>query len=94
MSVRAGAARSDAQDGEIMLPCPAFGVFAEAKADLAIAMASLHHESADERVGWGLKVMLDGDFDPANDFIRDAGDEGSLISGAMGKGLDPGFDVG
>lgn len=94
VGVQATAAGGHAQGGETMLPRPAFGLLAEAKADLAIAIAIFHHETADEGVGRGLKVMLDRYFDPANDLICDAGDEGSLVSGAMGKGVDPCSDVG
>jgi hypothetical protein len=77
-----------------MLPSPAFGVLAEAKADLAIAMTIFHHETADEGMGRGLKVMLDRYFDPANDLICDASDEGNLFFGAVGKSVDPCLDVG
>jgi hypothetical protein len=91
---RAGAARCDAQDGKIMLPRPGFGVLAEAEADLAIAMALFHDEAADEGMGRRLKVMLDGDFNPADDFLCDGRDESGLVFGARGKGFDPGLDVG
>jgi hypothetical protein len=94
VGVQASAAGGHAQGGETMLPCPVFGLLAEAKADLAIAMTIFHHETADEGMGRGLKVMLDRYFDPANNIICDAGDEGSLVSGAMGKGVDPCPDFG
>jgi hypothetical protein len=94
VGVQAGAAGCDAQDGKAPLPSPAFDVFAEAKADLAIAIAILHDEAADEGMGRRLKVMLDGDFNPADDFLCDARDESGLVFGAGGKGFDPGLDVG
>lgn len=77
-----------------MLPCPLFGVLAETKADLAVAIAVFHNESADEALGRRLKMMLDGDFDPANDFVGDTGDEGGLIVGTRGQRFDPTRDVG
>jgi hypothetical protein len=94
VGVDATATGGYAQDGETVLPCPAFGLFAETKADLAIAMTIFHHETADEGMGRGLKVMLDRYFDPANNIICDAGDEGSLVFGATGKGVDPCPDFG
>ena len=85
VSIETRAAGGDAEDGEATLPCPGLDVFAEAQADLAIAVAVFHDESADEGVRRRLKMMLDRDFDPADDFICDAGDECCLILGARGK---------
>jgi len=83
--VKAGAARGDAEDRESALPCPCFDVFAEAQADLAVTVAVFHDEPADESVWCRLKVVLDGDLDPADDLVLDAGDEGRLVVGARGK---------
>lgn len=65
VGILARAAGSNAESGETALPCPLLYVLAEAKADLAIAMAVFHYESSDETVGCGLEMMLDGDLDPA-----------------------------
>jgi len=82
VGVEACAAGGDAEDGESALPCPLLNVFAESEADLAIAVAIFDDESTDESVGRGLEMMLDGGFDPADDFVCEAGDEGGLVFGA------------
>ena len=94
MGIESCAARGDAEDEETVLPCPLFDVLAEAQADLAIAIAVFHDESADEGVRRGLQMMLDGDLDPADDFGSDAGDEGGLIVGAGRERINPRLDVG
>lgn len=76
------------------MPGPCFDVFAETKADVAIAVTIFYDESADESVWCGLEMMLDGNLDPTDDFFCDACDEGGLTVGACGKGFDPGHDVG
>ena len=50
MGVQPCAARSNADDTQAPLPCPSFRVLTEQEADLAIAIAVLHHQSADKRV--------------------------------------------
>jgi hypothetical protein len=85
VGILAGAAGSNAESGEAALPGPLFYVLAEAKADLAIAMAVFHYESADESVRFGLEMMLDGYLDPAYDFLCQAGYKGSLVLCASWK---------
>ena len=79
MGVETRAAGCYAKNGEAMSPRPCLNVLAEAEAYLAIAMGVFHDKSADQGVPRRLKMMLDGDFDPADDLLADAGDEGGLI---------------
>lgn len=65
----------------------------EALADLAITAAVFHHEPTDEGVWRRLKMMLDGDLDPAEDFLSQASDKSGLIFGARRERFDPGADV-
>ena len=94
VSIEACAARGNAENGKTVLPGPCFGVLAETEADLAIAVAVFDDEPADEGMGRRLEMMLDGDLNPADDFVSDAGNEGSLIFGTRRERFDPGFDVG
>jgi len=73
-------------------PTPRFGVFTEAEADLTIAIAVLHNQSADESIRRRLKAMFDGYLDPADDLVLDAGNERGLVFGALRKGFNPGVD--
>ena len=57
-------------------------------------MAVFHDKSADQGVRSRLNMMLDGDFDPADDFLSDAGDEGGLILGARRQSFNPCLDFG
>jgi len=93
MGFKAGAARSDAENGKSALPGPMFNVLAETEADLAISITVLDDEPADEGLWRRLEMVLDGDLDPGNDVIADASDEGCLILCAMRERLDPGCDV-
>jgi len=93
MSVEAGAARSDTQDGETALPRPGLDVFAEAEADAAIPVAVFDHESTYQGVGCGLEMIVDGNFDPAHDFVRNAGHKCSLVLSAGWKCLEPYLNV-
>lgn len=86
------AAGGDAEDGEPTLPGPDLDALAETQADLAIAEAVLHDESPDESVRRRLEMMLDGDLDPANDFVCDTGDEGGLAVASCGECVDPALD--
>ena len=94
VGVKSSAAGGDPQDGQTPLPSPIFDLFTEAEANLAVAMAVLDDESADQGVWRGLEMVLDGDLDPPDDFICDARDEGGLSLGANGQGFDPSSDFG
>lgn len=79
VGIEARAAGSDAEGGKAALPCPCFDMLAEAQSNMAIAIAGFHDESTDESVRCGLEMMLDGNFDPADDFVFEAGCKGGLI---------------
>ena len=90
--VVASTSGGDAKDGKAPLPRPRFDMFAEAEADLAVAMAVLDDESADESMRSRLKMMLDGDLDPTDHFVLDARYEGGLTVGAGRQSADPLLD--
>lgn len=89
MCIRTRAPRGYAHGFNAAVPSPLFNMRAEEAANSTAAETVADDKSTDEGKGFGLEMALDGDFDPSYDFdgnnfggdefILDAGDEGSLF---------------
>ena len=77
--IQARAARRDADLLNGSFPAPGFGTLAEPAANSLPSQTIFHHQAADQGKRRRLQAALDRHFDPADDFIAEASDEGCML---------------